>query len=1283
MWGEDLSSEGGPKRSGVGIRPVCGWTAAALPSRVTKGASMSETVTTLTNEAPTIFVEPGWEAWDVWHTSSDISFLAGLTVDDVDDEELTITITFDAAGGDLVVHGGYAYDISLSGGEKTYVFTVRKADLPNFTSDVQFNPNESNDGSGLVQTVLTIGVKDATHDPATAQITINATDETPGNTLPLIAVDAETATTTTTHTGENVLPFTGVSFNDAQDDDLTLTITFNRNGGRLKFPEGTPVSVSWGDDTIRYTLTGKKDYLTSLMDFVEFDPNDDNAGTGTFETVFTIGIGDEFHSGPAENMAVKVIALDPPPPNTAPLLIVDGGSATTEATDTGTNVLPFAGVTFDDADDDDLTLTISFDPLGGDLVLPEGVVFDVSEASGVRSYTLTGKKADLNGIIGNVAFDPAPQAGGSGTIETVFTISVADGIHDPVTDGTVKVVSTITDKNRAPINLQLANNADTVLVAEGSAVVGLLSAQDEDGDDVTWSFDGTAAGGGNADGMFVIVDGEIRLAPGKVLEFDGDGAVRAYTVHVEASDGKGGVTPKSFTITVTDVNADPADLTLSNAEIDESDAAMKIGTLSASDADGDALSYLLVDAYGNEVTDSSLFEIQAVRANGATTYRLATKAGIQVDADETHDVWVKVSDGKGGEATEKFTITVRNLNHAPVGPILSNTVIDESEAAVKIGTLSASDADGDALSYLLVDAYGNEVTDSSLFEIQAVRANGATTYRLATKAGIQVDADETHDVWVKVSDGKGGEATEKFTITVRDVNHAPVALALSNAVIDESDTAVKIGTLSAFDADDDALGYLLVDVEGNEVTDSSPFEIQAVRTNGATAYWLATKTGIRVDGDETRDIWVKVSDGKGGEKIEKFTVAIKNVVPVNHAPTLEVAAGLSSTPATDTGANVHPFTGVSFDDAEDDDLTLTISFDPTGGDLVFPEGVAFEFAETGGVRTYTLTGKKVALTALIDNIAFDPARHDASSGNVETIFTLAVSDAGHAAATSGTVKVVSAITQKPIANSAPSKIALSSHSVAEMAANGTVVGLLSAFDPDAGQSFSFHMSDERFEIVGNQLRVKEGLKIDFEQARSHQVTVTVLDQGGLAYAETLTLAVADVRVEKTSGSRGHDVIKAGKYNDVLGGGLGNDKLYGGNGKDKLSGGVGNDKLWGGGGNDILTGGAGKDFFVFDAKLNRKSNLDRITDYNVKYDTIWLDNAIFKALGKKGTEKKPLKLKAAHFALDSAKDANDYIIYDTATGKLSYDVDGSGAKAAIDFALLRPGLAVTAADFAII
>jgi Ca2+-binding RTX toxin-like protein len=142
-------------------------------------------------------------------------------------------------------------------------------------------------------------------------------------------------------------------------------------------------------------------------------------------------------------------------------------------------------------------------------------------------------------------------------------------------------------------------------------------------------------------------------------------------------------------------------------------------------------------------------------------------------------------------------------------------------------------------------------------------------------------------------------------------------------------------------------------------------------------------------------------------------------------------------------------------------------------------------------------------------------------------------------------------------------------------------------------------------------------------------------------------------------------------------------ISGGAGKDILSGMGGSDMLSGRAGNDTLTGGRGKDVFVFDAvlgtsKTNRTVNFDTVRDFTVKDDTFWLDNAVFKKLGKGGM------LSKSFFTIGSkAKDKNDYVVYDNKKGVLYYDADGSGKGQAAEFAQLSKNLKMTNKDFYIV
>ena len=124
--------------------------------------------------------------------------------------------------------------------------------------------------------------------------------------------------------------------------------------------------------------------------------------------------------------------------------------------------------------------------------------------------------------------------------------------------------------------------------------------------------------------------------------------------------------------------------------------------------------------------------------------------------------------------------------------------------------------------------------------------------------------------------------------------------------------------------------------------------------------------------------------------------------------------------------------------------------------------------------------------------------------------------------------------------------------------------------------------------------------------------------------------------------------------------------------------MGNDaanRIAGGGGADKLTGLGGNDTFVFNTPLGT-NNVDHITDFSVNY-TIELDKAVF------GSLKKGFLEQDAFYVGSSSHDNSDRIIYDPVTGAVSYDTDGTGKAAAVQFATLDTRPAVANLDFFIV
>ena len=158
-----------------------------------------------------------------------------------------------------------------------------------------------------------------------------------------------------------------------------------------------------------------------------------------------------------------------------------------------------------------------------------------------------------------------------------------------------------------------------------------------------------------------------------------------------------------------------------------------------------------------------------------------------------------------------------------------------------------------------------------------------------------------------------------------------------------------------------------------------------------------------------------------------------------------------------------------------------------------------------------------------------------------------------------------------------------------------------------------------------------------------------------------------------SGAFGADQVKGienlvgSAYADTLTGTSLENSLAGGAGNDSLSGGAGADTLSGELGKDTLTGGSGADKFLFNV-LETTANRDTISDFlGSEGDKIQFSKSVFTGFANVGTG----TITAAMLAVDgAAQTTSTRLIYNTTSGVLSYDADGSGsAQAAVEVALI--------------
>ncbi|MEA5626768.1 hypothetical protein [Nostoc sp. UHCC 0251] len=169
-------------------------------------------------------------------------------------------------------------------------------------------------------------------------------------------------------------------------------------------------------------------------------------------------------------------------------------------------------------------------------------------------------------------------------------------------------------------------------------------------------------------------------------------------------------------------------------------------------------------------------------------------------------------------------------------------------------------------------------------------------------------------------------------------------------------------------------------------------------------------------------------------------------------------------------------------------------------------------------------------------------------------------------------------------------------------------------------------------------------------------------------------------------------------NNTLNGGTGNDRLivdyssganllYAGDGNDTLTasnasgnntlcGGNGNDNLTGGNGNDTLYGGNGTDTFAF---YSYNKGVDSLYDFNATNELIQLSaNGFGGGLSIGSLQKNQFTLGT------SATTSKERFIYNSATGALYFDQDGSASGfTQVQFAQLSTGLLLTENNFVIV
>jgi VCBS repeat-containing protein len=745
--------------------------------------------------------------------------------------------------------------------------------------------------------------------PTTDSFTILGTDST-GKTVTVAVVNVNATTGNSAPVGGGLTtdsPVGAPTYNalggprDEQHTTGQLNAT-DADGDPVMFTAGTYTTAQGG--SIVVDSSGRFTYDKNV--FAPFGVHNsywhDHAVAGDPGDLFTINVSDGFGGITAVTYSVPIAKL-----NAAPS--VDSGTINNKTTS---------------------SMGVVRGSIAGSDVDGDGLTYSMIGASGGSVYSTSGGIVKINA---NGTFSYVPKVG---VTSDSFQVLVNDG-HGGVTTATVNLSGLTTPSPTANVNTSVPGK-----------VTGQLGVPASESGLFTYSL-GTGPSKG---AVTVNADGSYSYTRTGTLGHTTTPNDSFTIVATEIGTGKT-VTIATITVTPTVANNAPVGngVTVGSSSLtrvvgpnDQQDTS---GTLKATDADGDALTWAAgtySTAQGGSIT---------VNANGTFSYSIQKYAWFGVSDSYWHDhavtgdpgdtFTINVSDAFGGTTAVTYGIPIEKQNAAPTlsgGVASSNT----SGMGVVRGTItSGSDGDGDGLTYTLVGTTGGSVYGSN----GGIVTMSGTSFTYIPKSGVTSDTFQ-----VQVSDNHGGVTTA--TVTLNGLT-TPSPQTNTNGV-----AGVTNGSLNV-PAGDTGLGltYSL---------GSGPSK-GSVTVNANGTYTYTRTAGLGHSTTPNDSFTIKATDATGKSVI----IATINVAPSvsNNAPTATVNGSSGTVTLSGPGSKTNPnaagvqtITGLSFaaSDADADALLINNKFDGTGTTFALASGGTITTANGGtvtvnsnGTMTYSIS----------------------------------------------------------------------------------------------------------------------------------------------------------------------------------------------------------------------------------------------------------------------------------------------------------------------------------------
>jgi len=682
-------------------------------------------------------------------------------------------------------------------------------------------------------------------------------------------------------------------------------LKFTNDGVAVAYENDTPVTYTPvvnrdAGDMLRYSITGNGvddqlftiDVSTGRLSFKDpqsFETPEDQNADNRYSVEVSTTDGDE--------TATQTVSISLQDVNEAPSWL-SGETATASENDTATSYLAIGS-------DPDTNASLSFSLTGNG---PDDDLFEVDDSTGVLRF-----RAAANF-----------EAPGDDDGDNQFAIQLA--VSDGVKVVRQNVTVTLSDVNEAPL---LTSGASGSMAENGTATTYTTTATDVDaGDTQTYSI--VVQG---ADDNFFTIDpstGVISLVG--TLDYEnpsdqnGDGD---YEFKVMVEDAAGLTDTVDVSMTLTDVNEAPVFENAGPYSVQENaTTGTAVGNSNANQGDGGATDVDVTFSITGG-TGFGLFDINpntgeiTVSNSGTLDYETTVSYSLEVTATDTTDPTLTT--------VQTYTVAITDQNEAPAFTSTNTLTIAEGATAPTLQA-AVTDPEGDSITWSIVGG-----ADSALFSISGtgeLSLNAPEDYESPGDA----DSDNQHLVTIRADDGNGNQTDQAVSVSITDVNEAPVFSSGGSSLQDENTTTTGY-VAAATDPEGAGLTYSIIGTGA----DDALFNIDP--TTGALTFIVApdAESAGDADGNNAYEVNLRVSDGTNTVD-QAVTVNVSNV---NEAPTFTSANSdltLENALATSyVATGTDPESGAlsfSLSGAGDDDTLFSI--DPSSGALSFLATQDFE-----------------------------------------------------------------------------------------------------------------------------------------------------------------------------------------------------------------------------------------------------------------------------------------------------------------------------------------------------